>query len=221
MERMIGRHRGNLVAGTAFAILVLFLASVIGVFTVKDDSASARARILDPANAAPNDTSPIQPPIDLAPLISPAPPGFDRTTPEADGAQTKEQLAQGRGNAAGAMTLFDQLGLQGGFIRTWQRTGSDDLLALRLYQFGRVSGAKRYVDLGVEARTTPKSKRFDVPGVPGAIGIDAGPAEDGKHLAFVFVPKGRVVTVIAASLKEPPDLNVIAVLARSQVALLP
>jgi hypothetical protein len=220
MEPMIGRHRGNLVAGTAFAILVLFLASVIGVFTVKDESATSIGTV-DPANATPNDTSPIQPPIDLAPLIGPAPPGFDRTTPEADGPQTKEQLAQGRGNAAGAMTLFDQLGLQNGFIRTWQRTGGDDLLALRLYQFGRASGATRYVELGVEARTTPKSKRFDVPGVPGAVGIDAGTAEDGKHLAFVFAPKGRVVTVIAASLKEPPDLNVVAVLARSQVTLLP
>ena len=216
MERLLERHRGTVVAATGFTIVVLFLAGVLGLATVDEGKAAIRT---GPSTAVLEDTTPVQPPQDLAPVISPAPAGFDRIDP--DGTVTKEQLAQGRGNAEGALTLFEQLGLENGFVRTWQRTGGDDLLALRVYQFGRASGATRYVQLGVDARSNDKAKRFDVPGVPDAVGIDTGVAQDGHHLAFVFAPKGRLVTVIAASLRDPPDLATVVALARSQQALLP
>jgi hypothetical protein len=219
MEPMIVRHRGTLVTGTALAIAVLFLAGVIGALTVKGGTEPVD-RSLAAARNAPVDTTPIQPPIDLAPLAAPAPAGYDRTTPDVDGNATADQLVQGRKNIEGAKALFTQLGLENGFVRTWQRTGSSDLLALRLYQFGRVSGAKTYFELGVDARTTPGSKQVEVTGVAGAVGIDAG-IEDGHHLAFVYVHKNRVVLVIAASLSEPANLDPVIALARAQHALLP
>lgn len=220
MESMIGRHRGSLVAGASFATALLFLASLVGVMAIDPAPGSGEDRSIVAASKAPEDTTPLQPPIDLEPLLAPAPPGFDRTTPDIDGTVTAEQLAQRRDNPEGALKLFTKLGLQSAYVRTWQRPQTGDVLEVRLYQFGRASAASTYFDLGVEARTAEGSAPFDIPGADRAVGIDAG-TEKGKRLVFAFAPKNRIVVTVAAFLSDPNDLEPVRSLVRTQTALLP
>ena len=103
-----------------------------------------------------------------------------------------------------AQDFLARTGFLRGYQRQWMRTAGDDFVVY-LYQFANDAGALEYTNrLTIEA-TTPTAgvtvERFDVPGIGGAVGVNASdPTFASSSVTFVKGPYSVQVNVNAKKL---------------------
>ena len=210
----------------AACIVVLLGAGVAGALTVDEEAEpSAQATPADVPGTSPlAEPVPSAPPLDLATVVVPAPAGFDQI-PDArllvGGAADVNRLAAERTDEERARAVFAETGLVNGFVRAWQKPGSNELVTVRLYQFATQDGAKAYASKVVAAMSAAPATTFVVPATTDTVGIDTQIPQGANRLVYVVGRKGRVVAAVAATVVPPPDAGFVAPLARSQLSLLP
>ncbi len=206
--------------GLAACIAVLLGAGVVGALTIEEGEAGADLGL----NGSPpvTEPGPPAPPIDLAAVIVPGPPGFDQIPDarlEAGGPVNADRLAAERGEQT--KLVFQETRLVNGFVRAWQKQGSAERVTVRLYQFADDAGAASYVKRVAQPMSREPATTFVVPATTDTVGIDTHVDDGANRLAFVFSRKGRVVAAIAAASAPPVEAGFLAPLARSQLSLLP
>ena len=217
---MIGRSSRGLVVVLAACIAVLLGAGVVGALTVEEGEAAGA----DLLNGSPpvTEPGPPPPPIDLAAVIAPGPAGFDQI-PDArllvGGPVDIERLAAERGDQT--RVVFQETRLVNGFVRAWQKPGSNELVTVRLYQFADEAGATSYAKRVVQAMAKEPATTFVVPATTDTVGIDTHVDQGANRLAYVFSRTGRVVAAIAATTVPPVEAGFLAAFARTQQSLLP
>lgn len=203
-------------------IALLLSTGVAAAFTIDDEEAASGVVRVPPKPGA----GEVQqaPPIDLAAVVVPGPPGFDQI-PDArllvGGAATIDRLVTERTDQVRARAVFTENRLVGGFVRAWQKPSSAELVTVRLYQFADPDGARAYATQVISAMSGAPATTFSVPATTDTVGIDSQIPQGSNKLVYVVERKGRVVAAIAATLVPPPEAGFLAPLARSQLSLLP
>lgn len=110
-----------------------------------------------------------------------------------------------------AQDFLARTGFVRGYQRQWMRTGDDDFVVY-LYQFGNNAGAVEYTNrLTAEISTAAAgatTERFDVPGIGGAVGVNASdPTFAFSSVTFV---KGPYSVQIIVNAKKPSGLQPLA-----------
>lgn len=199
---------------------MLLGAGVVGVISVEG------AVEVGPAAAAGVDAPSIPSPplIDLGALMVPPPAGFDQI-PDArlvvGGSADAERLVAERSDKERSRAVFLETGLLSGYVRAWQRPSTAELVTVRLYQFKDAEGARSYANRIVAVMLTAPATKFTIPAATGAVGIDTQVAQGANRLVYVVGRKDRLVAAIAATVVPPPDGGFLALMARSQLSLLP
>lgn len=101
--------------------------------------------------------------------------------------------------ATDAQDFLTRTGFLRGYQRMWSRTADDDFFVY-LYQFGTNAGAVEYTNrLTTEATTATTGvtiERFDVPGIGGAVGVNASdPTFASSSVTFVKGPYSVQIVV--------------------------
>jgi hypothetical protein len=109
-----------------------------------------------------------------------------------------------------AQDFLARTGFLRGYQRQWMRTAGDDFVVY-LYQFGNNAGAVEYTNrLTAEATTSTAGvtvERFDVPGIGGAVGVDASdPTFASSSVTFVKGPYSVQIIVNAKKLTNLQSL---------------
>lgn len=110
-----------------------------------------------------------------------------------------------------ASDFLTRTGFQRGYQRMWSRSDSDDFVVY-LYQFGSHDGAVEYTNRLTANATTSTSGvaigRFDVPGISGAVGVNASdPTFATSSVTFV---KGPYSVQIVVNGETPTGLQPLA-----------
>jgi hypothetical protein len=109
-----------------------------------------------------------------------------------------------------AQEFLTRTGFLRGYQRMWSRSEDDDF-TVYLYQFGSNAGALEYTNrLATEAATAPPGvtiAKFDVPGVNGAVGVNASdPTFASSSVTFVKGPYSVQIEVNGETLTGLPPL---------------
>lgn len=204
-------------------IALLLGTGVAAAFSIDDEEAGSGRPVRVPPKPGASEVQQA-PPIDLAAVVVPGPPGFDQI-PDArllvGGAATIDRLVTERTDQVRARAVFAETGLVGGFVRAWQKPSSSELVTVRLYQFADPDGARAYATKVISAMSGSPATTFSVPATTDTVGIDSQIPQGANKLVYVVERKGRLVAAIAATLVPPPETGFLAPLARSQLSLLP
>lgn len=207
----------------AVCIALLLSSGVAAAFSVENEEAGSGRLVRVPPKPGAAEVQQA-PPIDLAAVVVPGPPGFDQipdTRLLVGGAATIDRLVTERTDQVRARAVFAETGLVGGFVRAWQKPSSAELVTVRLYQFADPDGAKAYATKVISAMSGAPATTFSVPATTDTVGIDSQIPQGSNKLVYVVERKGRLVAAIAATLVPPPEGGFLAPLARSQLSLLP
>ena len=109
-----------------------------------------------------------------------------------------------------AQDFLTRTGFLRGYQRQWMRTAGDDFVVY-LYQFANNAGAVEYTNRLTAEATTPTAgmtvERFDVPGIGGAVGVDASdPTFASSSVTFVKGPYSAQIIVNAKQLTNLQSL---------------
>jgi hypothetical protein len=109
-----------------------------------------------------------------------------------------------------AQDFLARTGFLRGYQRQWMRTAGDDFVVY-LYQFANNAGAVEYTNRFTAEATTPIAgvtvERFDVPGIGGAVGVDASdPTFASSSVTFVKGPYSVQIIVNAKKLTNLQSL---------------
>ncbi len=180
------------------------LASVLLLATLaagcsSDEAASPEARPETPATSvAPLD------PAELEPLVlDEAPSGFTRAADE-DGAAGATDLTAAAADTSdpGAAEALVEAGFVRGWQRLWVSDDDEDELFLLVYEFADEDGATDFFDQTAgEASTQGGEGVFEVPGLPGAVGVTGG--GDGLSVSAVVATTGAYLVQVIGNGPDP------------------
>ena len=155
---------------------------------------------------------------ELEPLVlDDAPSGFALAGDET-GAAGSTDLAEAAADAGdpGAAHALADAGFVRGYQRLWVSDDDEDELLLIVYEFADDGGAAAFFDRTAgEPATEGGEGVFEVPAIPGAIGVAGG--GDGLAVRAVLFPTGPYLVQVIGNGPEPgPSQGTIVALAAAQ-----
>ena len=178
-----------------------------------DDVDEAAPATTPPASA------PAADPAELEPLVlDDAPSGF-AVAPDDAGATGATDLAEAAGDTRdpGAGTALAEAGFQRGWQRLWVSEDDEEELFLLLYEFRDAAGADAFFERTAGGPAAEGGEGvFEVPAVPGAIGVTA--AAEGLGVTAVVATEDRYLVQVIGNGPEPgPSQGTVVALLAAQV----
>ncbi len=166
-----------------------------------------------PTSVAPGDPAALEPLV-----LDEAPTGFTVAADDV-GRTGATDLAAAAGDAGdpGAAEALSDAGFVRGWQRLWVSDDDEDELFLIVYEFADAGGATAFFDrtAGEPAKEGGEGV-FDVPGLPGAVGLDGG--GDGLSVAAVIATTGPYLVQVIGNGPDPgPSRGTVVALVSAQV----
>lgn len=167
----------------------------------------------------PTTSAPAADPAELEPLVlDDAPSGF-AVAPDEAGAAGATDLAEAAGDTRdpGAGAALAEAGFQRGWQRLWVSEDDEEELFLVLYEFRDAAGADAFFERTAGGPAAEGGEGvFEVPAVPGAIGVTA--VAEGLGVTAVVATEDRYLVQVIGNGPEPgPSQGTVVALLAAQV----